>query len=469
MGRMIQRIPTRVVQHVERSRNETVQSLSKRKKFRLFNHQALMMASFSRIILLTAGLGAGKTFSLVWWAFNVAFINHPYRVALFEPTFPMVRSILVPTAEMVAEMAGMPCKWVQSNREFKVKFNGIWLTLTFGGASNPDHVKGQNLAAAGTDETGQMKKDVVKHIAKRVRLGEAPLLQIAEAGTPEGMSGSFYEQAEGTTELYRRRLAVGYTQRIKACSYDNDTLDETYLREELAEFTPEEQEAYIFGEFVPQSGRAYPQFRAPPPGAQIGGHVQDLGPYKGGQLILGADFNVSPMCWILGVVHYRKNGKNIHWFKEYQYDNAVTFEVAREVAADLKAMLSTETIYDAARRVQVYCDASGQNRSTTSWETNVQHLRSAGFEVWLEEHEGNPPIADRQNTVNYAFHKDRMSFHPRCTNAIASFIGQGRDKNGLPDKSKGLDHFPDGVGYAAWKIYPKPKPRGNVHTPRRYR
>jgi len=435
----------------------------------LLPHQVNVMQSFARIIILTAGLGAGKTFTFLWWGMQCAFINKPHRIALFEPTFPMVRSILVPTAETVCDMAGIEYHWVPSLREFRFMVNGEQLTMTFGGASNPDHVKGPNLAGVGIDEAGQVKTEVIQHALKRVRVKEVPLLQSFLCGTPERMSGRFFEMATGATDLYAARLANGYAERIRARSFDNPYLDDDYVKEELSDFTPEEAALYVDGDFVPLSGRAYPYF-------QPDMHIVSVGDWRDGDLILACDFNVTPMTWLLGVRRRRRTGPMderrsfaIHWFKEYIRSNAFTFDVANEVAHDLSSMLSTNFDYwspeRAAKSVTVYCDASGSNRSSNANRTDVEHLRRAGFRVIVDK--SNPAVLDRANTVNYALKKQRMFFDPRCEEAIRCFIGQGRDPlSGHPDKSEGLDHATDAVGYAAWKVYPRPRPKGNVPVTR---
>ena len=429
--------------------------------------QLELLASWARIILFTAGLGSGKTFGFCAWGIQSARVNHPHRVALFEPTFPMVRNILVPSLEEYCELMKLHCRWVASRRIFYVTVNGVRVALILGGASNPDHVKGPNLAGVGIDEAGQCKKGVIKQALKRTRIAAAPLLQNLLSGTPEGMEGEFYKHAEGTSDLYRRRLASGYSQRIMACSYDNPNLDEDYILEELADFDEAEAEGYIHGRFVPASGRAYPKFQPPPPGATIGGHVQPCINWHDDELVMGADFNVSPMVWLVG----RRRGHRIHWFREYIQNHAFTFDLANEVALDLARSMSTPSRYvsaeDAARRVTVYCDASGQNRSTTATRTDVDHLRAAGFTVMVDA--SNPAVNDRAHTVNYWLKRGMMLFDPRCETTIRSFVAQGRDpKTGQPDKTKGHDHATDAVGYAAWKVFPKPRPRGNASRSQGY-
>jgi hypothetical protein len=77
-------------------------------------------------------------------------------------------------------------------------------------------------------------------------------------------------------------------------------------------------------------------------------------------------------------------------------------------------------------------------------------LRNAGFDVKVKS--VNPRIKDRINAVNAKLcnaRGERTFFINTkiCKQTTKSLEQQGYDKNGMPDKSSGLDHFSDSVGY----------------------
>ena len=62
--------------------------------------------------------------------------------------------------------------------------------------------------------------------------------------------------------------------------------------------------------------------------------------------------------------------------------------------------------------------------------------------------------SDDGDSTNYK--EERRAFiHPRCKNLIKGLEGQTYKKDtSQPDKSLGLDHFPDGYGYKVHMMFP---------------
>lgn len=159
---------------------------------------------------------------------------------------------------------------------------------------------------------------------------------------------------------------------------------------------------------------------------------------------IGMDFNVNPMTACIGVII----NKELHICEEIYLENSNT----REMIKQLKHK------YDGDNLI-VYPDPAGSARGTSAkkGETNHSLLQQAGFTL-KGHNKAHPPIVDRVNEVNAmlcnAKGERRLFVHPRCVHLIKALKGQVYDKNGEPDKSSGLDHPVDGLGYLVHQEFP---------------
>jgi Terminase RNaseH-like domain len=108
-------------------------------------------------------------------------------------------------------------------------------------------------------------------------------------------------------------------------------------------------------------------------------------------------------------------------------------------------------------QIIVYPDASGRARdSNNASASDLQLLRGAGFQVFTNP--ANPAVKDRVLAMNSMIHADgrrRLRVNPDgCPTLVEALEKQAYTKNGEPDKTSGLDHIVDAMGYFVAYRYP---------------
>jgi hypothetical protein len=166
----------------------------------------------------------------------------------------------------------------------------------------------------------------------------------------------------------------------------------------------------------------------------------------GAEILVGLDFNVNPMSAVLAV----KAGDQCHVLDSWEMPVSNT----EEVGAELKARYGN-------RRVVVCPDPSGRARKTSApvGETDFTILQRYGFSVRAPN--AAPAVVDRiNNTQAMLFSADgrrRLQIHPRAAPLIRALDGltykEGPKGTSQPDKTLGLDHITDALGYLLWSQF----------------
>lgn len=378
---------------------------------------------------MPAGLGSGKTHGMCWKAVTMALANPGFPGMLVLPTYPMLRDIARPTLQRVLRDAGVSYSEAKADWNFVLRIQGEPTEIRLRSGEHPDRLQGSNLAWMGMDEAGQLKDEAFTAAGARVRQGL--FLQRFIGGTPEGMTGFFYRETEGSPQPD--------TEVIRARTRDNPFLPEGYVERNLGHLSEAELEQYVEGRFVPAGGRVYRFDRTK--------HVKAL-PDMGGELFMGADFNVGKMVWLPA----RRVGGELHFFGQLVSGDTNTEEMAA------KAVQWWDERGVSPSQVTVICDATGAARRSSATSTDVVLLRRAGFRV--RHRSANPPVKDRVASVNVALASNRLFVSPGASELIAALAGQGYTKLGEPDKSGGLDHAADACGYVVHLLAPVTAPRG---------
>lgn len=174
-------------------------------------------------------------------------------------------------------------------------------------------------------------------------------------------------------------------------------------------------------------------------------------------LFLGMDFNVNPMVAVVGqrhIVDREVDGRTIkveemHILDEIVLENSNTSKMADVIR---------NKYHEWNGRIIVYPDPAGSANKTSAAFKSTDHsiLRSAGFT--LNFRPKHPAVMDRVNSVNAMFCNAngtrRLFVHSRCKTLIKCLIGQTFDSTGKPDKTNGLDHANDALGYMIEYLYP---------------
>ena len=167
------------------------------------------------------------------------------------------------------------------------------------------------------------------------------------------------------------------------------------------------------------------------------------------KIYIGMDFNVDPMTAVLGV----KRDDNLLIFKEIELHDSNTYEMS----AELRRL--------APQGTTVFPDPTGRARKTSAQvgDTDFSILRRAGFKV--QSPSGTYPIIDRYNTTNGKF-LDASGFRSlfisnKCKTLVKACFGLSyKEGTHIADKSGGLDHITDALGYLVMGLFYRPNAMG---------
>lgn len=408
---------------------------------------------------MVCGYGGGKTHALVREMTRLAIENAPIPVLNVEPTYPMVRDILVPAYEEYYESIGMPFAYnQQANRITLSEFNAqIWLRS----GDNPTRLKGPNIAAAAIDEPFIQDRDVFKQVIARVRHPKARKRVILLTGTPEGLGWGYeelYEKCTLTDTIYsdgvRIDLYDGPGRRwLRTSSEINTALPADYLDALRGAHTDLELKSYLAGEFTNLTqGRIYYAYTP-----------ENDGPAElelGLPVIIACDFNVSerPMSWC--VMQERTDGLYVRASLQKQYTDT------RAMCEHLETWF-IDTYGALPQVLKFYGDYSGTAAHSSSflsdWQTIEAYFFQSGKARGSARYQPCTSIRDSAAAVNALLcngkGERRLFLHPgKDTDGLRRDFervtwkedGTKQDECGDPMRT----HSADGVRYYAMIEHP---------------
>ena len=371
---------------------------------------------------LVCGFGAGKTYGLVCKSVHMAAMNVGHVSALFEPIAPMLRDILQRTMDELLEKWEIPYDFrVSPLPEYTLHFAEGSHTILLRTMDTANRIRGQNLCAVGFDEADTANKNVATQAMRMAlaRLRDGNVQQFYAATTPEGF-GWAYETFE--------KNASDDTALIRAKTSDNPYLPEGFIDSLLENYPEQLIKAYLDGVFVNlNTGQVYDRFdRAK--------HViTELPNVDNEPLRIGIDFNVTNTNAVIGC----RLGNQLLQIAEISGAHD-TDALAQEIQRRFPD-----------RRIYVYPDASGGNRSTNASRTDIQILESYGFSN--QSPRSNPAVRDRVLAVQGLLENSkghvRVQISHKCKRLIECLELQSWNSKGEPDKEAGYDHLNDAFGY----------------------
>ena len=371
---------------------------------------------------LVCGFGAGKTHGLICKAVHLAAMNVGHVSALFEPIAPMLRDILQRTMDDLLEQWEIPYDFrVSPLPEYTLHFAEGSHTILLRTMETANRIRGQNLCAVGFDEADTANKNVATQ-AMRMALAclrDGNVQQFYAATTPEGF-GWAYETFE--------KNATSDTALIRAKTSDNPHLPEGFIDSLLENYPEQLIKAYLDGSFVNlNTGQVYDRFD------RTKHLISELPDLEDEPLRIGIDFNVTNTNAVIGC----RLGNQL----------IVIDEITG--AHDTDALAQEIQRRFPQRRIYVYPDASGGNRSTNSSKTDIAILETYGFTN--QSSRSNPAVRDRVLAVQALLANSkgevRMQISNKCTRLIECLELQSWNTKGEPDKEAGYDHINDALGY----------------------
>ena len=393
--------------------------------------QIELMQLKQRFIAFVAGFGSGKTEAIVTWLLMRKFANPQNDVAYYAPTFDLIRLIAWPRFEQKLTEWGF--RYTLNKSEQILHIHGFG-SVIFRTMATPERIIGYEVADSATDEMDILPKSKAQSVWRKIigrnrqKKASGEQNAIANGTTPEGFGFAY--------ERWQKRQSEQYAM-IRASTYSNaHNLPQGYIESLIEDYPAQLVDAYIYGRFVNLlSGAVYPDFD------RKANHTDDaLQPHE--SLHVGMDFNVWNMHAVIAVI---REGKPF-------------------IVDELKKIRDTPAMIEALKErypkhsITVYPDASGKATSSKSAsQSDITLLRQADFTVRAPA--ANPAIKDRLISVNAQIHngKDERSLRintHQCPTLTEALEEQAYDANGLPDKSSGVDHILDALGYFLHYLYP---------------
>jgi len=384
---------------------------------------------------IVGGFGCGKTRSiplrwvrLIDWRAREQ--KRKARLMIVEPTYQMVRDVLVPEMVEFFNDHGIKHRYHKSNHDFVIRLNGIDFVAMCRSADKPSSLTGKTISDAIIDEfdkiTGvQNQKDVWNECIARTRKYEHGTVGVVT--TPEGF--------RYTHELWQEKNSDNPNFKlIRAKTRDNTFLPADYIDNMVAQYDSLLAQQYLEGEFVNlNNSMAYYMFRRDKHSAP-----QTLNPAL--PVYIGMDFNVNPMTAVVLQIE----GNLYRALREYWLPNSNTRAMAQLIAADW----SQYAVY-------ICPDMTGGARKTSADYTDIDILKQHGFQVL-----GSRNITERArlNIVNNLFDKDRLVIDPKCKRLINDLEKVVTNEYGRVAKEKDsqLTHISDALGYAMVALENKP-------------
>lgn len=167
-------------------------------------------------------------------------------------------------------------------------------------------------------------------------------------------------------------------------------------------------------------------------------------------LVVGSDFNVDPMAWVIG----HRYANRLEWFKELWMRDANT-------QATLDRLYDLYSDHEGG--FEFYGDAAGQARKTSASFTdyalisNDARFQKLGRTVHYPPK--NPAIKDRFGACNAMFcnmaKERRMFIDPSCKHLIQDLETRSYKPGTMEPADKGdVGHITDAMGYAVYKLFP---------------
>jgi hypothetical protein len=355
--------------------------------------------------------------------------QHKQTVVYIAPTFAMAKQIM--------------WVWLKDNvpMNYVVKMNESDLILEFKNGSliylksaeNYDSLRGLSLSFVVMDEVADIHPDAWSLVVR-------PALSDQEGGalfigTPKGTNHFYDWYLQGLDTRRKTWSSFAYT------TIQGGNVSAAEIEEARMDLSPRDFKQEYEASFEALSNRVVDQFDR----EKNVREVEDVG----GELLVGMDFNVSPMSAVIGF----KVGDQLHIFDEYKQQNSNTRYLMESILKDYPG-----------REMTVFPDPSGKARKTSAigGETDFTIIQSFGAHVVAPSKA--PHVADSINTMNTLMCNGagirRLFIDPSCTKLIKDLDTwlyeenrSGTPTNSRPDKKSGNDHLPDALKYLVWSEF----------------
>lgn len=375
------------------------------------------------------GRGAGKSVVARAVALNAASRERRQLVVIVAPSWIQGRSIhwRELRAQVPKNFLGAGNAINEQRMEIRLRNDSeIWVR----GSDNLDGLRGTTINRLVLDEYQDQRPETFQVLSGNLRTSDNRMLVL---GTPNG--------PDHFQDLFNRAAKDPEWLVLRAPTWASPYADLRHLRA-MQRVMDRHWWAQEFGaEFISVSGAIYKDFSRDT-------HVAPTVPNMQARFWVGADFNAANYCAVIG----QANGSGIDVLGEVITKDSI-YAHSRNLARWFEARGIDR------RQVTVYGDASGMWNSTnsrTAGQSDSIIMQRDGWDLHSERH--NPAVLERVHSVQAlllaADGTVRLRVDPSCETLIKCLEGQTWNRYGQPDKSKGLDHAPDALGYMVWALHP---------------
>ena len=397
-------------------------------------NQTMVADDPSRFKVVCAGRRWGKSFLSIREMCKYA--SKPgMKVYYVAPTYRQAKTII--WDDLVNKLTDV--RWIKkvNATELTVKLkNGSSIALR--SADNYESLRGISIDFLVMDECSDIDVACWSEVLRPAladRQGHALFIS-----TPKGYNW-FYS-------MWSEAPAHKNFQSFQFTTIEGGNVPEEEIEMAKQEMDPRTFEQEFLASFVNFNGLVYYAF-------DIERNVKQLEPQLDERDVLhvGIDFNTQPMSAVVA----NWDGLTMHVIDEIEIRNSNTYEMCEEISRRYPN-----------NRIVAYPDASGANNKTSAMNTDHNILRQYNFVI--KSARVNPPIIDRVASVNTAFHnkvgETKLTVAPKCKGLIKCLNGQVyKEGTRAPDKSAGLDHLPDALGYLTWGLLPIRRPQQHSKGP----
>ncbi len=400
--------------------------------------------------LFVGGYGCGKSEILVNNAIRDILEFPGCKVGIYAPTLDLLSLNVIPRLELELTLMGIKFKM---NKLAKIMYLPGGRQFIFRSMDNPARIVAYEVYCSHVDEADLMttaqKGDLVwnRIIARNRQIRPGAFGKkhpdhfnmVSAYTTPEGFKFTY--------QRWKKAPGDGYKY-IAAPTSSNWTLDESFIKNLMDTYTPEQCKAYLMGIWTNIfTGSVYSYFDRER-------HNTDRVLLPNEPISCSCDFNYGGSCVSVYVPKTKQlvdhKGRLLLKRGKPQTEEIGLDLVEEFVSHDTEQMVITLQDDYAGRAITMFPDATGNKGNSNASISDIAMLKGAGFNI--KARSINPRIPDRINAVQRMLYQDTFGVNVNnCPKSVEAMEEHAySDTTGLPDKFAGpatTDDRNDAMGY----------------------
>jgi hypothetical protein len=382
-----------------------------------------------RFRVVVAGRRWGKT--VLAKVSLIKYAKVPKRLVWYvAPSYRMAKQIMWPDL-----LASIPKRWIRKVNETTLTIilvNGTRIELK--GADNPDSLRGVGVHFLVMDEVQDINPEAWKKVLRPTLAstgGHALFI-----GTPKSYNFLYDLYALGQDP---KNQILGRWKSWQFPTITSPFIPASEIEAARADMDEKSFKQEFEASFETMSGRVYYPFDRKT-------HVGDFPFNPALPIWVGQDFNIDPMSSC--ILQPQENGE-VWVVHELSLKSSNTEEVSNEL----------ERLYwKLMKRTTIFPDPAGGYRQHARGESDLDIFKEKGFKH-IVYHKKHPPVADRVNAVNRMLRaadgKIKLKVNKPCKEVIRALEQTIYEEGGREvDKSMGVDHMGDALGYPIQYMFP---------------